>query len=544
MSDTTIEINTNEWEENNINIELFNEILNDISNKKPNSEKNFIFKLENEWSKYKKFTDDKIEELLQVDSHNKNHIMDIVRINDFIFSNKYEINKIIKTHDKISDYKIYPSWRWKINYDNSKKLYPILKNISNLYQDQNNSEESKLKTNDFARKSSKYWVRRDKLIPIILNIIENLPIFIWDEEINDHIYQHIYSVYLDNKDCDMYNRRIDKENKSKLIRFRWYEDNMDNIFVERKVHYDDWTLLESKKNRFELSNQHVLSYLKNDMVIDNSLAKEISEEIFTNKLYPKIRTEYKRISFQLPNNNNVRISIDIDLKLIREKVTHLDWFTPEENLLQDDFHFFPFHILEVKLVGDYIKNPPEWVKNIINSDLVISQPFFSKFLHGSYIFFNDKCKKKPYWIEQNEDLFESSIRKNVLIENQDNDRQNINRCFDICIPIRNRNKTLSTPMKIEPKSYFANERTYLQWFNGSAFVASAGTALMSMKEKETGIILISMSVLVLMYSTVIYHKRGVALENHVSTGYNDKFGPYFLTFIMASAFITSAFIIN
>ena len=99
-------------------------------------------------------------------------------------------------------------------------------------------------------------------------------------------------------------------------------------------------------------------------------------------------------------------------------------------------------------------------------------------------------------------------------------------------------------MKIEPKSYFANERTYLQWFNGSAFVASAGTALMSMKERETGIILISMSVMVLFYSTVIYHKRGIALENHISTGYNDKFGPYFLTFIMAAAFISSAFIIN
>ena len=48
---------------------------------------------------------------------------------------------------------------------------------------------------------------------------------------------------------------------NKLIRIRWYGDEMDNVFVERKVHHDNWTLLSSSKDRFQIH-----SPLKNSIV--------------------------------------------------------------------------------------------------------------------------------------------------------------------------------------------------------------------------------------------------------------------------------------
>ena len=91
----------------------------------------------------------------------------------------------------------------------------------------------------------------------------------------------------------------------------------------------------------------------------------------------------------------------------------------------------------------------------------------------------------------------------------------------------------------EPKTFFSNERTYLQWFNAAVFVASGGLTVMSLSDTKTvGILLVLVSTIIIMYSTFIYYRRNDALVNRRPEGYNDLYGPIVLSGIMIITFIS------
>jgi len=537
-------MDSEKWNENYVKYDILKSVISDISSRKPFAEKIFTNTLEKEWNRYCEFVDEKIKVISVLEDPQKEEIIEILEINQFVHQNQESFYKILKMHDKISAYKFIPSWKWKIKYDPTKNLFGSIKKISEKYRPTNVNDLPKLDSDNFTRKSIKYWVKKENTIPLILKIIKHFPIFVWDEEINDYIHQKIQSVYFDNEECAIFHERVDKLNGSKLVRLRWYQDSLDTIFVERKVHYDDWTMRQSSKDRFRIDNYNVMSYLKSDIKINDELANEIQDIIHSKNMYPKIRTSYKRIAFQLPHTNDIRLSLDIDLKMIREKVSHLQWHTDDDDLLNDDLYFFPYQILEVKLAGENIENPPEWIDELLKSDLVIEQPFFSKFLHASYIFFNHKCQKTPIWFETNKEEFENSIRKysrNDRIINissgSPNREQAASRWCGWCRPSSSRE--VSFPMRIEPKTFFANERTFLQWFNASAFLASVGMALLGIGEWGMGITMMTIATGVIGYSNYIYRRRGIGLVNRVDIGYHDKYGPYILSLVMVGGLILS-----
>jgi len=373
-----------EWREYYINYEELKDLIDNIISYKPNSEKIFCKKLDKEWMKIYNFINRTISSICDKDLTSSD-VLELLRINTFVHINREGFRKIIKKHDKNSNYKLYPAYKWKIRYNPTFKLYPALKQISELHKDPtDNLITPEIDNSSFKRKSIKFWVRKENVLPVICNILPNLPIHLWDEDINEHIYQMTSSVYLDNSHLDCYNERINKLENSKLVRIRWYGEDMENVFVERKVHHDSWVFLDSSKDRFQIHSRNIMAYLRGDLVIDNELENEIQTLVRDKELYPKIRTVYKRIAFQLKHTNKIRISLDVNLKLIREKTNHLEWFTEEDNLLDEDVYRFPFAILEVKLSGNTIDNPPSWITELMNSSLVIPQYKFSKYIHSIY----------------------------------------------------------------------------------------------------------------------------------------------------------------
>jgi len=49
---------------------------------------------------------------------------------------------------------------------------------------------------------------------------------------------------------------------------------------------------------------------------------------------------------------------------------------------------------------------------------------------------------------------------------------------------------IASQVRIEPKTFFANERTFIQWFNSSMFIGSAGSTLTSISDAHaTGVML-------------------------------------------------------
>ena len=112
----------------------------------------------------------------------------------------------------------------------------------------------------FVRQSTKFWVKPKDLTGLVLSIAEHLNVYTFE---NDHSpFATIESVYFDNAEKEIYSTRIAKRTGNKLVRFRTYNQNYDQVFVERKVHLDQWTGEESSKDRFAISSDLIMPFLR------------------------------------------------------------------------------------------------------------------------------------------------------------------------------------------------------------------------------------------------------------------------------------------
>lgn len=217
---------------------------------------------------------------------------------------------------------------------------------------------------------------------------------------------------------------------------------VDQIFVERKTHREDWTGEKSVKARFPMKEKHVNAYLSGDMTTGavfekmrregkkseqqiadwEALAKEVQYRAVTRNLKPVCRTFYHRTAFQLPGDARVRISLDTELSMIREDNLDgrrragdnwrrmdigIDW--PFRQLPPEDIERFPYAVLEVKLQTQAGQEPPQWIRDLTASHLVEAVPKFSKFIHGCATLFPDKINLLPFWFPQ----MDVDIRKPV-----------------------------------------------------------------------------------------------------------------------------------
>jgi hypothetical protein len=161
------------------------------------------------------------------------------------------------------------------------------------------------------------------------------------------------------------------------------------------------------------------------------LANEIQYAIITRKLRPVMRTFYNRTAFQLPGNAAVRISLDTELTMVREDNfdgydrTHGNWRRtdfgidhPFESIKPSEKELFPYGVLEVKLATKVGEEPPQWIRDLINSHLVEAVPKFSKFIHGCASLVPERVDLVPFWLPQmDQDIRKPvSARSKVLIE--------------------------------------------------------------------------------------------------------------------------------
>ena len=104
-----------EWREYYINYKELKDLIDNIISFKPNSEKIFCKKLDKEWMKIYNFINKTISSICDKDLTSSD-VLELLRINTFVHINREGFRKIIKKHDKNSNYKLYPAYKWKIRY--------------------------------------------------------------------------------------------------------------------------------------------------------------------------------------------------------------------------------------------------------------------------------------------------------------------------------------------------------------------------------------------------------------------------------------------
>ncbi|KAL4402009.1 vacuolar transporter chaperone [Malassezia pachydermatis] len=98
-------------------------------------------------------------------------------------------------------------------------------------------------------------------------------------------------------------------------------------------------------------------------------------------------------------------------------------------------------------------------------------------------------------------------------------------------------KKVSVPIRIEPKVYFANERTFLKWLEFSVLIASIATGLLNFHRPGdvaglvTSALFTLLALFALAYSGVLYMWRALKIRERSSSNvYSDSYGPTFLCF--------------
>ncbi|KAJ5212432.1 uncharacterized protein N7498_004078 [Penicillium cinerascens] len=381
-------------------------------------------------------------------------IADVHDLAKFTQLNYTGFQKIIKKHDKETNWFLRPVFAarlnakpfFKDNYDafvvKLSKLYDLVRTKGNPVKGDSSAGGTQ---QNFVRQTTKYWVHRDNITELKLVILKHLPVLVFNASKEfEEKDTAISSIYYDNTDTwELYQGRLKKTEGAEAIRLRWYGGmESDQIFVERKTHREDWTGEKSVKARFSLKEKNVNAYLNGSMTVEQifekmrkegkksqaeiddleQLAREIQYRVITRRLVPVTRTFYHRTAFQLPGDARVRISLDTELTMIRED--NLDgrrragnnWRRmdigvdfPFSQLPPEDIDRFPYAVLEVKLQTQAGQEPPQWIRDLTASHLVEAVPKFSKFIHGTATLFPSRINLLPFWYPQ----MDTDIRKPV-----------------------------------------------------------------------------------------------------------------------------------
>eukprot|EP01034_Spumella_vulgaris_P026116 gene26116-32647_t len=111
-------------------------------------------------------------------------------------------------------------------------------------------------------------------------------------------------------------------------------------------------------------------------------------------------------------------------------------------------------------------------------------------------------------------------------------------------PIPEPPKQRKVPIKVEPKVFFANERTFLSWLHMSVTLASISLAIVAFSEsnpysKIYGLVMLPVAIAFCAYSLGMYIKRASMIRRKDPGPYEAKFGPIVLGVLMGLAIVAS-----
>jgi uncharacterized membrane protein YidH (DUF202 family) len=99
-------------------------------------------------------------------------------------------------------------------------------------------------------------------------------------------------------------------------------------------------------------------------------------------------------------------------------------------------------------------------------------------------------------------------------------------------------KQRKAPVKIEPKVFFANERTFLAWMHLSVILAGGSIAILAFAEANNplsqlyGVILLPVAIAFILYSMYQYTRRANMIRHRHPGPYEDTVGPTVLAVVL------------
>ncbi|KAK4056326.1 GTPase regulator Nrf1 [Microbotryomycetes sp. JL221] len=105
---------------------------------------------------------------------------------------------------------------------------------------------------------------------------------------------------------------------------------------------------------------------------------------------------------------------------------------------------------------------------------------------------------------------------------------------------RNSNKRIALPVRVEPKVFFANERTFLSWLNFTVVLGGLAVGLLNFGDRVGKIsagMFTFVAMAIMIYALVTYHWRAAAIRKRGSGPYDDRVGPTVLCLALLAAIV-------
>ncbi|KAF6219808.1 hypothetical protein HO133_003633 [Letharia lupina] len=296
------------------------------------------------------------------------------------------------------------------------------------------------------------WVHPENLLEVKTYILRRLPVLVYNLRTSKVVESGqsdptITSLYFDNPQFALYNKKVEKTSNASSLRLRWFGqlDEKPEIFFEKKTLEESG---DSEDSRFPIKQKYIQPFIKGDYRMEKSVEKlrdregtegngvaslqrsveDIQQFIKDYELQPVLRANYTRTAFQIPGDDKVRISIDTNVAFIREDSLDEDrpcrdpedWHRgdidrlgikyPFSAVRQGEISRFPHALLEIKVKDGSSKKTNDWVSELMSSHLLKEEPRFSKFVHGVAQLFEDQVNSFPFWLSD----LETDIRQDPV----------------------------------------------------------------------------------------------------------------------------------
>ncbi|KAH6587460.1 hypothetical protein BASA50_011347 [Batrachochytrium salamandrivorans] len=113
------------------------------------------------------------------------------------------------------------------------------------------------------------------------------------------------------------------------------------------------------------------------------------------------------------------------------------------------------------------------------------------------------------------------------------------------IPTRHLQKRIALPVRVEPKVFFANERTFLSWLHFCIVLGGLALGLLNFGDavgQISGVLFTIVSMIFMIYSLFLFQWRAHKIRTRDSGPYDDRFGPTVLVFSLFFAIIINFYL--
>lgn len=103
-------------------------------------------------------------------------------------------------------------------------------------------------------------------------------------------------------------------------------------------------------------------------------------------------------------------------------------------------------------------------------------------------------------------------------------------------------KRIALPTRVEPKVFFANERTFLSWLNFTVILGGLAIGLLNFGDRVGQIsagLFTLVALAAMLYALVTFHWRAKSIRMRGQGGFDDRFGPTILAVALLAAVVVN-----